>query len=145
MEAAWAGCSEPTAGWLRHAWIQNLTCLLCGESRIMAPSYFSLGCRDFSISFAVTCRFSWPLFVGNPSPRPPVPSSSDSTCFSLRGRHQPLNFCYSNQHGRSSPQILKKFLPEHTPVTSPPQKLIVPMPTDLFFSLTIPPLLGMAL
>lgn len=24
MVAAWAGCSEQTAGWLRHAWIQNL-------------------------------------------------------------------------------------------------------------------------
>lgn len=92
----------------------------------MTPSYFPLGCHDFSNSFAVTCRFSWPLFVGSPAPRTPVPSSSDSTCFSLRGWHQPLDFCPSNGHGGSSPQILKKFLPEHTPATSPHKKLIVP-------------------
>jgi len=92
----------------------------------MAPSYFPLGCRDFSISFAVTCRFSWPLFVCSPALRTPVPSSSDCTCFSLRGRHQSLDFRHSNGHGGSSLQILKKFIPEHTPATSPPKKLIVP-------------------
>lgn len=79
----------------------------------------------------LVCGFSWSLYVGNRPAQLPVSSSSDSTCFPLKGWHWPHNFCCPNWHCQPQAPDTQEICIRIDSCHLTPDKRIIPVPAPV--------------
>lgn len=82
--------------------------------------------------------FSRSLSVGNPPAQLPVSSSSDSTCFPLKGWHWPHNFCCPNWHCQPQAPDTQEICIRIDSCHLTPDKLIIPCLLTCFLPNNVP-------